>query len=80
MRECDALVSVTAAGAAPVGLGSTGDPSFVVAGSYLGMPGVALPLLDCAGLPLGLQLLGTPGNDADLFAVAAAVEAMLAPV
>jgi Asp-tRNA(Asn)/Glu-tRNA(Gln) amidotransferase A subunit family amidase len=75
--ECDALVSVTAPGAAPVGLETTGDPIFVVPGSFLGAAGVSLPLLRSEGLPLGLQLLGFPAAEATLFAHAAWVEAAL---
>ena len=77
MLQCDALVSVTAAGAAPVGLETTGDPVFVAPGSYLGVPGFALPLLQVDGLPLGLQLLGAPDADAALAAHAAAVDGLL---
>ena len=80
LHECDGLISVTAPGGAPVGLETTGDPIFVVPGSYLGMPGVALPVLEADGLPLGLQLLGAPGADAALFAHAAAIDHMLSPV
>ena len=77
MAECDALISVTAAGGAPVGLETTGDPIFVVPGSYLGVPGVALPVLEADGLPLGLQLLGSPGADAALFGHAAFIDGLL---
>ena len=75
---CDGLVSVTAPGAAPVGLGSTGNPIFVVPGSMLGVPVVTLPVLQTEGLPLGLQLLGFEGGDAALFALAGGVESILA--
>jgi Asp-tRNA(Asn)/Glu-tRNA(Gln) amidotransferase A subunit family amidase len=68
---CDALVGVTAAGAAPVGLGSTGDPVFVAPGSVLGAPVVSLPVLRCEGMPLGLQLLGFRDQDAALVSRAA---------
>ncbi|WP_158744246.1 amidase [Acidisphaera sp. L21] len=77
LQECDALVSITAAGGAPVGLEKTGDPIFVVPGSYLGVPGVALPVLEADGLPLGLQLLGAPGADAALSGHAAFVDDLL---
>ena len=77
LQDCDGLVSVTAAGGAPVGLETTGDPIFVVPGSYLGVPGVALPVLEVEGLPLGLQLLGAPGEDATLFAHAAFADGAL---
>jgi Asp-tRNA(Asn)/Glu-tRNA(Gln) amidotransferase A subunit family amidase len=69
----DAAVTLSAPGAAPVGLGWTGDPIFVVSGSLLGVPAVSLPLLEDEGLPLGLQVLGFAQRDADLIATAAAV-------
>jgi Asp-tRNA(Asn)/Glu-tRNA(Gln) amidotransferase A subunit family amidase len=72
------MVSVTAPGAAPVGLTSTGNPVFAVPGSLLGCPVVTLPLLTSEGLPLGLQLLGPMGGDAGLFGMAAWVEGALA--
>jgi Asp-tRNA(Asn)/Glu-tRNA(Gln) amidotransferase A subunit family amidase len=68
--QVDAVVSVTAPGAAPVGLETTGNPIFVVPGSMLGAPGVSLPVLSDSGLPLGLQVLGFPQGDASLFEVA----------
>jgi Asp-tRNA(Asn)/Glu-tRNA(Gln) amidotransferase A subunit family amidase len=72
----DACVTLAAPGPAPVGLASTGDPSFAVPGSLLGAPALSLPLLSQDGLPVGLQVLGYDGADADLFAVAAAIEAL----
>jgi len=69
----DLCVSLTAPGAAPKGLGWTGDPSFVVPGSLLGVPAISLPVLTAEdGMPLGLQLLGFINQDAELFAAAAA--------
>lgn len=74
----DLCVSLTAPGAAPKGLGWTGDPSFVVPGSLLGVPALSLPVLTAEdGLPLGLQLLGFINRDADLFAAAAAMLPLL---
>jgi Asp-tRNA(Asn)/Glu-tRNA(Gln) amidotransferase A subunit family amidase len=73
-EQADAVVSVTAPGAAPVGLATTGNPVFVVPGSMLGAPGVSLPVLNDNGLPLGLQVLGFPQGDAELFAVAGWIE------
>jgi Asp-tRNA(Asn)/Glu-tRNA(Gln) amidotransferase A subunit family amidase len=72
--QVDAVISVTAPGAAPFGLETTGNPIFVVPGSMLGAPGVSLPVLDDGGLPLGLQVLGFPQGDAGLFAVAGWLE------
>jgi Asp-tRNA(Asn)/Glu-tRNA(Gln) amidotransferase A subunit family amidase len=74
--EFDACITLTAPGAAPVGLGWTGDPVFVVPGSMLGVPALSLPVLRDGGLPLGLQLLGFADRDAALFATAAAVLAV----
>jgi len=73
----DAAVTLSAPGAAPVGLGWTGDPIFVVSGSLLGVPAVSLPLLEDEGLPLGLQVLGFAGRDADLIATAAGVRGLV---
>jgi len=69
----DAAVTLSATGAAPLGLDWTGDPIFVVSGSLLGVPAVSLPLLQDEGLPLGLQVLGFERRDADLMAAAAAI-------
>jgi aspartyl-tRNA(Asn)/glutamyl-tRNA(Gln) amidotransferase subunit A len=47
-------------------------------GNYLTMAGVTLPVgLDQAGLPVGMQLLGQPGAEAGLLALAQAVETVL---
>ncbi len=72
--EVDAVISVTASGAAPVSLETTGSPIFVVPGSMLGAPGVRLPVLDDGDLPLGLQVLGFPQGNAGVFAVASWIE------
>jgi Asp-tRNA(Asn)/Glu-tRNA(Gln) amidotransferase A subunit family amidase len=69
----EACVTLAAPGPAPLGLASTGDPNFAVAGSLLGVPAMSLPLMSDGGLPLGLQLLGFEGADADLVAVAGGV-------
>lgn len=47
-------------------------------GNYLTMAGVTLPVgLDAAGLPVGAQLLGQPGGEGRLLALAQAVEGVL---
>jgi Asp-tRNA(Asn)/Glu-tRNA(Gln) amidotransferase A subunit family amidase len=71
--SCSGAITLTAPDAAPVGLEHTGEPAFVVPGSFLGVPALSLPVLQTGGLPLGLQLLGFTARDADLFATAAAV-------
>jgi len=78
--ECDSCIALTAPGAAPLGLGSTGNPIFVVPASMLGVPALTLPALTESGLPLGLQLVGFADGDAALFAAAGAVLAVLQPI
>jgi Asp-tRNA(Asn)/Glu-tRNA(Gln) amidotransferase A subunit family amidase len=75
--EFDACVTLTATGAAPLGLGSTGNPVFVVPASLLGIPAITLPVLSDGGLPLGLQLMGFADQDAALFSCAAGVRDLL---
>lgn len=69
--QFDGCILLAASGAAPVGLGSTGDPAFVVPFSLLGVPALSLPLLREQNLPLGLQVTGFEGGDAATFALAA---------
>jgi Asp-tRNA(Asn)/Glu-tRNA(Gln) amidotransferase A subunit family amidase len=73
----DVCISLSATGPAPVGLTSTGDAVFVVPSSLLGVPALSLPVLEAEGLPLGLQVLGFDGEDAALFAAAAAILSIL---
>ncbi len=75
--ECDLTMSLSANGAAPIGLNTTGDPKFVSHGSLLGTPAISIPLLEAEGLPLGLQLMGYTDKDAALFAGAAALLGLL---
>jgi Asp-tRNA(Asn)/Glu-tRNA(Gln) amidotransferase A subunit family amidase len=75
--SCDACITLCAPGPAPVGLGSTGDPIFVVPGSLLGVPALGLPLLEEDGLPLGFQVLGFAQKDAAAMAVARWIEQTL---
>jgi Asp-tRNA(Asn)/Glu-tRNA(Gln) amidotransferase A subunit family amidase len=67
----DGVVTMSATGAAPLGLQSTGDPIFAVPGSLLGVPAISLPVLRAEDLPLGLQVMGFEQQDAALFHVAA---------
>ena len=75
--EFDACITLAASGAAPVGLGWTGDPTFAAPASMLGVPAITLPVLHDEGLPLGLQLLGCADRDASLFSAAGGVLAAL---
>ena len=75
--DCEVCITLAAAGPAPVGLGSTGDPVFNVPASLLGIPAVTMPLLETEGLPLGLQAMGFVNRDAALFAAAAGLLTVL---
>jgi len=69
---CDALLTPAALGEAPLGLESTGDPAFCRVWTLLGAPCVAVPAgRGSAGMPVGVQLVGAPGRDHALAAVAA---------
>jgi Asp-tRNA(Asn)/Glu-tRNA(Gln) amidotransferase A subunit family amidase len=72
--QCDACVTLAAPAAAPIGLGSTGDPVFAVPSSLLGVPAISLPLLHEQGLPLGFQVIGFNGKDAGAVATAGWIE------
>jgi Asp-tRNA(Asn)/Glu-tRNA(Gln) amidotransferase A subunit family amidase len=63
MREHDVLLTPSAPGAAPHGLGSTGDPAFNRLWTQMGPPCVNVPVLSESELPLGLQIVGRFGRD-----------------
>ena len=67
----DGAITLSAIGAAPEGLHSTGNPIFAVAGSMLGVPAISLPVLADEGLPLGLQVMGFEQEEAALIGIAA---------
>lgn len=70
----DALLTPPAIGEAP-GLETTGDPIFCSRWSLIGAPAVTIPAgRGPSGLPLGLQLVGAPGDDKRLLAAAAWAE------
>jgi Asp-tRNA(Asn)/Glu-tRNA(Gln) amidotransferase A subunit family amidase len=67
----DAILTPAAAGTAPQGLQSTGDPAFCTLWTFCGMPSLNLPLMQGTdGLPLGAQLVGQRGSDARLLRTA----------
>jgi Asp-tRNA(Asn)/Glu-tRNA(Gln) amidotransferase A subunit family amidase len=74
----DAVLAPPATGGAPEGFATTGDPGCCTLWSLVGFPAIALPAgLDANGLPLGVQLTATAGQDARLLGVAAWCESAL---
>ncbi len=77
----DVLLTFSAPGEAPKGLASTGDPLFNRPWQLLGCPSLAIPFgIGEAGLPLGIQVVARPGDDARLFAAGAWIEGRLRAV
>ncbi len=74
----DAILSPPAAGPAPEGTNSTGDPSCCTLFSLTGFPALTIPVGRARnGLPLGMQIAAPAGADDSLVAVAAWCEARL---
>ena len=69
-----ALITLPAPGAAPKGIGSTGNAVFNGMWTLLGVPCVSLPLLNVGGLPLGVQLVGRRREEGRLLAAARWIE------
>jgi Asp-tRNA(Asn)/Glu-tRNA(Gln) amidotransferase A subunit family amidase len=65
-----AILTPAAAGPAPKGLDTTGNPVFNGMWTYLGVPAVTLPLLRIDSLPMGVQLIGARRNDGRLLQAA----------
>jgi Asp-tRNA(Asn)/Glu-tRNA(Gln) amidotransferase A subunit family amidase len=73
LQPYDAIVTLPAAGPAPRGLDTTGNPVFCTTWTYLGVPALSLPLLTVDGMPLGVQLIGPRLGEEKLFHAAAAL-------
>jgi Asp-tRNA(Asn)/Glu-tRNA(Gln) amidotransferase A subunit family amidase len=67
------ILTPAAAGRAPAGLDSTGDPSYNAPWTALGVPAISVPL-PVDGGPLGIQMTAAWGRDDALVAVAAQLE------
>jgi len=75
---CEALVTIPAAGEAPEGLASTGDPTFCSLWTMAGLPAITLPSgRGPKGLPLGLQVVGRYREDERALQAAAWCEGVL---
>ena len=74
--EYPAILTPAAAGPAPEGLESTGDPAHNAPWTALGVPAISVPL-PVDGAPLGLQITAAWGRDDALISVAAQAEQLL---
>jgi Asp-tRNA(Asn)/Glu-tRNA(Gln) amidotransferase A subunit family amidase len=78
MQGIDFLLSPSAPGEAPSSLTRTGDSLFNRTWTLLGNPCASVPFgKGPSGLPLGVQLIGTPGSDAKLLSWASWVHRVL---
>jgi Asp-tRNA(Asn)/Glu-tRNA(Gln) amidotransferase A subunit family amidase len=66
----DSYITLPASGPAIKGLEFSGSRSFLVYGSWLGLPAFSLPVLQVHDLPLGVQLLGVADSDGQVCATA----------
>lgn len=77
--EVDAVLTYAAAGEAPAGLASTGDPRFNRLWTLLGVPCVGLPVIrGQRGLPVSIQVIAGFGQDHTVLAISRALEIVLA--
>src|SRR5205807_3856197 len=75
LREVDVLLTLSAPGAAPKGLASTGDPRFNRLWTLMGVPCVNVPAYVAeGGLPVGVQVIAGFGDDTKALAAARFVE------
>lgn len=78
-REFDVLLTLSAPGAAPKGLASTGDARFNRLWTLMGVPCVNIPTIVAdGGLPVGVQIVARFGDDAGALASSRFVEEALA--
>ncbi|MFV0457547.1 MAG: amidase [Actinomycetales bacterium] len=72
------IVGPAAPGVAPMGLQATGSPVLSRPWQAMGLPVVTIPgATDPRGLPLGLQMIGWPGQEEALLNTAADLQALL---
>jgi Asp-tRNA(Asn)/Glu-tRNA(Gln) amidotransferase A subunit family amidase len=75
MTQNDVLLTLATPGEAPRGLENTGDATFNLSWSLLGLPCLSLPVaFGSSGLPLSVQLVGTRHDDRALLEAANWIE------
>ena len=78
-EDVDVLLTLSATGAAPKGLASTGDARYNRLWTLMGVPCVNVPtLIADGGLPVGVQVIARYGADAEALAAARFIEQALA--
>src|SRR5262249_58842397 len=78
LKDVDVLLALSAPGAPPKGLDSTGDPTFNRLWTLMGTPCVNVPAIVVeGGLPIGVQLIADYGDDAKALAAARFLERAL---
>jgi len=80
----DAIISLSSPGPAPMsdanGPRPTGNAIFNYPSSSLGAPAVTVPLLAVSGMPVGVQVMGQPHEDARVAGIARWLAASVPPV
>ena len=81
LRGTDVLMTFSAPGEAPLRSAGTGDSLFNRGWTVMGVPCMTLPFGrgDRAGLPLGIQFVGSPNQDWGLLALGARIEQLFQP-
>lgn len=80
LAQADAGLTAAAPGPAPEGLDSTGNAAFNAPWTFSGVPAITLNAgRDRQGLPLGIQLVGRPGEETALLAAARWCEELFGP-
>ncbi len=78
LNDVDAILTPSSQGVAPLKADGTGDPVFCTVWTLAGLPCVTLPLLAGeAGLPIGIQLVGSAEQDDRLLRTARWMQAYL---
>ena len=74
LDRLDVLLTPSAPGEAPEGLGATGDPVFNRIWTALGVPCISVPgLTGPSGMPVGVQVVGRWADDRRVLAASAAI-------
>lgn len=77
-KQVSVFISPSTVDVAPLGIESTGDPIMNFPWTQAGLPTISLPFgKSTVGLPYGLQVSASHGNDEQLLSIAVIIEKML---